>query len=327
MRRSDRDEIAILRRKGYSYEDIGDAMGRAPSAIWNEVRRNRVRGRYVPSKADHKAYVRRKYAKYQGMKIVHHPALREEVEARLLDDQSPRAVARRITHRERHLPSISKNAIYRYIKSVYGRKIETHLFLKKRRGGRKRGSKKSLSMRTFIDKRPWYVNTRRRIGDVEADFIVSGKRGKGILLTVADRRSRVSFIERILRVTIDHVHGAFLRIKARFPEMKTMTTDNDLLFERHKELEKLLAIKMYFCHQYHSWEKGTIEHTNGVIRRDIPKGSDISRHAKRFIQRLEAKLNRRPMEVLNDRTPQEVLDIYRKRIKRNKKHRGERHSN
>lgn len=298
-------------------------MGRAPSAVWNEVQRNRVNRQYVPKKAHHKAYVRRKYARYQGKKIVDHDALKKEVDSRLFDDQSPQAIARRIAHREKHLPSISKNAIYRYIASVYGRRIETHRFLKRRgRRWRKRGRKKSLSERTFIDKRPNYINARSRIGDVEADFIVSGKSGKGILLTVADRRSRISFIERILRVTIANVHQAFIRIKKRFPEMKTITTDNDLLFERHKELEKLLQIRIYFCHQYHSWEKGTIENTNGVIRRDIPKGSDISRYSKRFIQNLEVKLNRRPMECLADRTPQEVLCRHRKRVRRNKKRRS-----
>lgn len=297
-------------------------MGRAPSALWNEMHRNRVNRRYVPAKAHHKAYVRRRYAKYQGKKIVRHDALRKEVDARLLDDQSPRAVARRITHREKHLPSISTNAIYRYIASVYGRRIETHRFLKKQRRHRRRGSKKSLTLRTFIDKRPLYINARNRIGDIEGDFILSGKTGKGILLTAADQKSRASLIEQILRVTIRNVHRAFLRIKQRFPEMRTMTTDNDLLFERHKELEQLLDIKIYFCHPYHSFEKGTIENTNGVIRRDIPKGSDISRYSKRFIEKLEAKLNRRPMECIKDRTPMEVLDIHRNRITRNKKSRS-----
>ncbi len=310
-----------MKRKRYSLRDIAKALHRAVSTISDELSRNRVHGRYDPAKAHHKAYARRKYAKYQGMKIVHHDELKGEVNSRLMDDQSPSAVARRITHREKHLPSISKNAIYRYIMSVYGRRIETHRLLKKRRRYHRRGSKKSLSLRTFIDQRPRYINERSRIGDVEGDFIVSGKSGRGILLTVADRRSRISFIERILPVSIPHVHRAFLRIKKRFPEMKTMTTDNDLLFARHKELEQLLNITLYFCHQYHSWEKGTIENTNGVIRRDIPKGSDLSRYSRRFIEKLEAKLNRRPMECLQDRTPQEVLDMYRKRVAKNKKHR------
>lgn len=255
------------------------------------------------------------------MKIVETLALRNEVESRLMDDQSPQAIARRITHREKHLPAISKNAIYRYIASVYGRRIEAHRLRRKKPWRPKRGSKKKLSERTFIDQRPKKINARSRIGDIEADFILSGKSGRGILLTVADRKSRISFIEQILRVTIPNVHRAFLRIKKRFPEMSTMTTDNDLLFARHQELEKLLNINIYFCHQYHSWEKGTIEHTNGVIRRDIPKGSDISRYSPLFIKNLEAKLNRRPMECLEDRTPREVVERYRKRIARNKKHR------
>jgi IS30 family transposase len=319
--KKDRQEIGWYREKGYSLRRIAELLGRSPNTIATELRRNRVRGHYDPVKAHHKAYVRRKYSKYQGKKIIDRQALKKEIDTRLMDDQSPVAVARRITNREKHLPSISKNAIYRYIASVYGRRIEAHRLRKKKHRWRKRGSKKSLSERTFIDRRPTYINERSRIGDVEADFIVSGKSGRGILLTVADRRSRVSFIEQILHVTIPNVHQAFLRIKARFPEMKTMTTDNDLLFERHKELEKLLHIKLYFCHQYHSWEKGTIEHVNGVIRRDIPKGSDISKYSKRFIAKLEAKLNRRPMACLQDRTPWEVLDMHRKRIARNKKHR------
>lgn len=302
-------------------------MGRAKSAIWNEWKRNRVNRRYVAKKAHHQAYVRRKYAKYQGKKIVHNPALKREVDWRLLDDQSPQAIARRITNREKHLPSISKNAIYRYIKSVYGRRIEAHREKRKKPWRPKRGNKKSLSARTFIDQRPQYINERSRIGDFEADFVLSGKSGKGILLTVADRKSRASFIEQILKVTIPNVHRVFLRVKARFPEMKTMTTDNDLLFERHQELEKLLGIKIYFCHQYHSWEKGTIENTNGVMREDIPKGSDISKYSKGFIKKLEVKLNRRPMEVLKDRTPQEVLNLHRKRIARNKKRPKRRRSN
>ena len=148
---------------------------------------------------------------------------------------------------------------------------------------------------------------------------MSGKNGRGILLTVADRRSRVPFLERVLPVTVPNTQRAFLRIKARFPEMRTMTTDNDILFARHKELEKLLRIKIYFCHQYHSWEKGTIEHVNGVIRRDIPKGSDFSRYTKHFIERLEAKLARRPMKCLDDKTPEMILTAYRKMVKNKKR--------
>lgn len=296
-------------------------MGRAGSAIWNEIHRNTVKKRYDSQKANHKAYVRRKYAKYQGKKIVENAGLKKEIDWRLLDGQSPKAIGGWLKrHMKKKYDRASKNAIYRYLASVYGRRIETQLSLqkKKRRWRKKRGSKKKLSERTFIDQRPRHINERMHIGDAEADFILSGRSGRGILLTMADRKSRVSFIEQILKVTIPDVHRAFLRIKKRFPELTTITTDNDLLFEWHKQLEQLLHIKIYFCHPFHSWEKGTIENTNGVVRRDIPKSSDISQYSKKFITKLEAKLNRRPMEVIGFRTPQEMLNAHRQHM-RNKK--------
>ena len=141
--------------------------------------------------------------------------------------------------------------------------------------------------------------------------MVSGKSGKGIILNVTDRRSRNTFLERIIHVTIENVHKAFLRIKERFPELKTITTDNDILMQRYKELALLLNVKIYFCDPYSSWQKGTVENSNKYARRDIPKSSDISKYSKQFIKRLEAKLNRRIMKCLNYQTPQEVLDKHR----------------
>lgn len=296
---------------------IAGLMGRSPNTISEELRLNCVKGKYDPAKAHHKAYVRRKYAKYQGMKIIKHTALHQEVRDRLYDDQSPEAIAGCI-RRKRALPSVSKNAIYRFIGSVYGRRIETHRERKRkrRRGGRAKGTK--LSNRVFIDRRPKNINERRHFGDAEADFIVSGKRGKGILLVVVDRKARTTFLERIITISIAAMERAFLRIRNRYPEIKTVTTDNDLLFAKHERLAAILSVRIFFCHPYHSWEKGTVENTNKVIRRDIPKGADLSKYSKRFIERLEAKLNRRPMKCLDYRTPEEVLFLNRKR---NKKHR------
>jgi IS30 family transposase len=233
------------------------------------------------------------------------------VEKSLYDGQSPSNIAGRIKKKEKNLPRISKESIYRYIASVYGRKIE--VFRNKRKYKKRgRGIKiKKLQDRVFIDKRPKHINERKRVGDAEADFIVSGKNGRGILLSLADRKIRTSFIEQILEVSIENVHKAFLRIKKRFPELNSFTTDNDLLFRHHKKLETLLKIKIYFCNPYHSWEKGTIENTNKHIRKDIPKGSDISRYSKVFIQKIEDKLNRRFMAVIDHQTPSEAILKFR----------------
>ncbi len=157
---------------------------------------------------------------------------------------------------------------------------------------------------------------RLRVGDVEADFIVSGKDGHGIMLVVEDRKLRITFLARIVQITIRNVHRAFARIKQRFPEVKTISTDNDILFQRHQQLAQQLGVRIYFCHPYHSWEKGSIENTNGVIRKSIPKGSDLSRRSPYAIRKIEQKLNRRIMECLDYRTPQEMLDRHRKNKKR-----------
>lgn len=247
------------------------------------------------------------------MKVVENDDLKAFVEKHLYDGQSPGNIAGRIKKREKHLPSIGKDSIYRFIGSVYGRKIES--FRNKRKQRRRGRGKKvtKLEDRVFIDKRPKHINDRKRLGDVEADFILSGKSGQGILLTLADRKIRVSFIEQILDVSIRNVEKAFKKIKKRFPELNTITTDNDILFKHHKRLEKLLGVKIYFCHPYHSWEKGTIENTNKQIRKEIPKGSDISRYSKRSIGSIEEKLNRRFMEVTDHETPAEALERLRKR--------------
>ncbi len=250
------------------------------------------------------------------MKIIQDRKLQEFIEENLYDDQSPPNISGRIKKHEKHLPVVSKDSIYRYIKSVYGRRIEAHRKKKKARRWRRRAKSKKLADRTFIDKRPEYINKRRRIGDTEADFLVSGRSGKGVILNVTDRKSRAPFLEQIIVVTIFNVHRAFLKIKQRFPELRTITTDNDLLLQDHKELEKLLEVKIYFCHPYHSWEKGTVENTNGYVRRDIPKGSDISKYSKKFISSIEKKLQRRFMDCLNHFTPYEIIKKHREQKKR-----------
>ena len=275
-----------------------------------------MKGSYDPKKAQHKSYVRRHNASYRGKWIVDRPQLRDFVEGALLDGQSPSAIAGRLKYQEKDLPDVSKDTIYRYLRSPYGKIIGLKLNKKKRPQGRKKATK--LKDRVFIDKRPKIIEERSRVGDVEADFVVSGRSGKGVLLGVVCRKLRVVFLEIIHQVTVDEVHKAFERIKQRFPEMKTLTIDNDILFQMHKTLEELLAVKIYFCHPYHSWEKGSIENVNKYIRKFILKGSDLSQYDEEYISVIQGKCNERFMQCLRYATPEERLKEYRAR-KKNKK--------
>ena len=313
----ERDEIAILLKKNYSLRNTSYALHRSVSTISDEIKRNSVRGKYDPHKAQHKAYVRRHNASFRGQKIVNNKKLRSFIESGLLDGQSSEGISGRIKYQEKHLPNVSKDVIYQYLRSSYGKIIGLELKKKKRLKGRKKLAK--LKDRTFIDKRPKIIDKRARIGDVEADFIVSGRGGKGIILTVVCRKIRAAFLKIIYDISIDEVHKSFIKIQKRFPEMKSITTDNDILFKMHKTLEKLLGLKIYFTHPYHSWEKGSIENLNGIIRKYIPKGSDLSKYDEEYISLVEEKCNQRYMKVLKYKSPEEKLKEHRKRKSNTKK--------
>lgn len=300
--------------KKYSYRSIAKTLNRSVSTISDELKINRQKGgSYDPCIANHKAYLRRKEASFKGKKIIRSKDLRKFIDDNLTAEQTPEAISGRLKNQEINLPYVSKDTIYKYQQSPYGKILGVKKKKKKRNYDYK--LQKTIKERKFIEKRPSIADLRQRVGDTEADFIVSEKQGKGILLVVVDRKLRVTFLEIIYKVSIKNVHESFFRIKKRFLEIKTLTLDNDILFRQHKRLEKLLSMKIYFCRPYHSWEKGTVENTNKQIRKYIPKGSNLSEYSKEEISAIEEILNNRFMKVLNYKTPQEVLNEYRKKQK------------
>lgn len=304
----------MLKSKGYSLRAIAAAVGRSVSTISDELKRNAVAGTYVPSKAHTKARVRRRAAKFQAKKIVDDHELRQFTEQELLKRQSPAAIAGRLATGLDGLQYASRDTIEEYIRSVHGRQLEYQLKVLKQKN--KRRSRRPLAVaqladRVFIDVRPNAIASRSRVGDVEADFIVSGKAGTGYLLTVVDRKIRYGFVRKLLPVTIANMEYAFLDVKARFPELLSVTTDNDILFRYHERLEGLLGVPIYFCHPYHSWEKGTVENYNKHIRKYVPKGTDISQYEVEYLATTETTLNDRFMSVLGYMTPAECLAAHR----------------
>lgn len=293
-------------------------LGRGKTTISNELNQHAVNAEYVAAKAHQKAYARRRAAKYQGMKIVRDQALQAFIERELLNQQSPSAIAGRLATRLDGLPYVCRDTIEKYICSAYGRKLEYQLKVfkagQKRKGRKKRPPVEVLEKRTFIDSRPAVITNRERVGDLEADFIVSGKSGSGYLLTAVDRKSRYGFIRKILPVTIANVEQALLDIQRAFPELASVTLDNDLLFRYHERLEALLGVPIYFCHPYASWQKGTIENYNKQVRKYVPKGSDISQYGEAYLAFVQSRLNSRFMSILRYRTPQERLEAHRQGV-------------
>jgi IS30 family transposase len=244
------------------------------------------------------------------MKIVKNLSLWNKIDEWLMADQSPELIAGRLEEQEKDLPSVSKNSIRRYIKSVYGRRIEAHR--KHRRRCYRRHRKTRLKDRKFIDQRPISSEKRSRVGHAEGDFLASGKSGKGVVLNITDRRLRYKFLERILHPIQRNITRATRRIKRRYPEWKTLTIDNDILLQHHRHLEEVLGIKIFFCHEGRPWQKGSVEESNMEVRKYLPKSSDISKYSRYRTRKIEEKLNNRFMKCLNYLTPKEALEKYRK---------------
>lgn len=211
---------------------------------------------------------------------------------------------------------VSASAVRRYIATPYGRRIEAHRARVFRKARKRRGLNPSITGKRLITKRPAYINRRHGLGHCEADFIASGKSGAGLLLVLVDRKVRKKLLEKVYPVSVRAVERALTRMQERFPELRTLTFDNDLLLLEHQRLERVLTVKIYFCHLHSPWEKPSVENVNKVIRRYIPKRSDISKISRPFIRRLEERLNRRFMATLGFRTPDECYARERRRLRR-----------
>lgn len=298
-------KIEALLDEGYGIREIARSLHLPKSTVSDEVRKNSVRGRYVAARAAQKRYQRYWRARHQHLKVVMSDALRRYVEEKIRRFWSPESIAGRITYVETHLPSVGKDAVYAYVKSVYGRNIEQFLWYK----GKKRKPRIPRSIidgRTFIDDRPNSVATRRFFGDWEADFIVSGKRGSGALLVLVERKSRYVIIVKLMDRKVATINFVLDRLIGAQLYVRSVTIDNDVCFRHHPQMSAILHAPVFFCHPYHSWEKGAVEKMNQLIRRFIPKGTNIAKVSEKKIAWVQDILNGKPYKCLQFHTPAEI---------------------
>lgn len=307
--KTERIKISILLEDGYSIKKIAKKLKRGAGTVSEEIKKNSVKGRYDPDKAHQKARTRRKNSKYQGMKINSNRELKQYVEDKIKLDWSPEQIAGRIKKIDRYITYASYRVVYKYIESVYGQKLEKYLRYKgkSKRGKGKRSKGSKLNNRTFIENRPKIANNRQRYGDWEGDFIVSGKNGKGALLVLYERKSRYAAMEKIMSRSANKVNQHIKELTGGLVCFRTLTLDNDISFSQHEQLSKILGAPIFFCHPYHSWEKGGVENTNKLIRQYVPKKSDISKFSDSYIMEIQNKLNQRPRKCLNFKTPHEIM--------------------
>ena len=310
--RDDRVKLELLLSEGWTYKEIGEKIGFFKSSVSDEIRMNSVKGEYTAKKADRKAKQRRFLAKFQTMKIVKDDILRKYTEERIRRYWSPEDVAGRIKFVDTDIPYANKDSIYKYIRSPHGADLAKYLWFSGR-PGRPQEKRTEIEDRRFIDERPQKVLLRKDFWDWEADFIVSGGNGKGALLVFVERKSRYVLIFKLDNRKVETINSVLRTIFGSGQLVcNTLTIDNDICFRHHREMEGITGGLVFFCHPYHSWEKGSVEKVNQRIRRFVRKGEDIDRVSKEKVRWVEEILNNKPYKCLGFRTPKEVLSRSRK---------------
>ena len=311
----ERNVIYRMQFQGYPQAEIARCLGRHRSTISRELKRNaNGAGRYDPSNAQTWAHYRRR-AHLRRPKTGCRP-LMTYVANRLLNGWSPEQIAGRLDAwapqplREK---AISHTTIYRWIWADPQRAQQFRPFLRIARKPRRKPYGKpsrqgQILGKRSIDDRPREANERQRLGDWEGDTVV-GKGRKGFLLTCVDRASRYLVARKIEACASAPVARQLQRSLRRLPADKrhSLTLDNGREFARPAELERQLAMPVYFAHPYHSWERGTNENTNGLLRQYLPKGTDLTQVTETQLRCHVRALNHRPRKCLGFRSPFEVF--------------------
>jgi transposase, IS30 family len=297
LRYEERIQIESLHRQGKSIRYIARVLERSPNTVSNELKHRRVKGMYIPKKAQHKAYYKRYLSKRACMKVAMNPSISVFVKEKLALRWSPERISGYLKLKGEE---ISVKAVYKYI---YSRGLDHHLFWKKNRmkTGRKKYRNTLKMSRNFIDRRPILIGS----GHLEADFIVSSH-NTCCLLVVVDRYSRYVWIKKLENRKHVLVTRAFQSVMKEM-KIKSITVDNDIAFSGWMQLEKILKTKIYFTHPYHSWEKGLVENSNRWIRVYIPKKRDIRTVSQKELHDIQTFLNTVPRKIIGFRSASELL--------------------
>lgn len=304
----DRYTISSLRMQGFSTTDIAVELGRNRSTIYREVKRNSCTdGRYRPYKACSRTRGRRSRSR-RNSQFTHDDY--KLINKYLRKKWSPSQISE--TLYDSGVLSISHETIYKYVwrNRFYGGNLYTHLRQAAKRR-RKRynayDSRGVLAGKRHISERPKIVEKRCRIGDWEIDTVM-GTGELDCIVTLVERKSGLTKIGKLKNRTKQQTNACLIRMLRKLKgSVKTITADNGTEFHGYKDVEKKTGVKFYFATPYHSWERGTNENTNGLIRQYLPKGESMSGLTQVKCNRIAYELNTRPRKRLAFRTPQEVF--------------------
>ena len=303
--KDDRIKLSVLLRAQVSRKEIGLILNKNEASIWREINRNSVKRKYLPSVASRET---RKRKGHRKKKIENDHWLKKYILKKLKLYWSPEQIAGRL-RREKII--ICHETIYGYI--IRHKKLRKYLRCQKGKYRRRHGTIPRVQAREYgkkrwIGERPDVINQRARIGDWEGDTIVGKEKTKRIL-THVERVTGYLVADFLPLVSAEIVAQKTIESLKRFTKQKrqSITYDNGTEFSAHEIIERKTKATVYFANAYHSWERGTNENTNGLIRQFFPKKSFFVKVTQVEVDRVAKLLNRRPRKRLSYLTPFETF--------------------
>lgn len=321
LTRQERINVQLMLRFGFSCRRIARELGRAPSTISREIRRNsNKQGGYDEHAAEIKARLRRRNSA-QPHKLSHKP-LRNFVEEKIVQRWSPEQIASVLKLRHPDLPAMqaSHETIYKHVYADKQRGGNLCLFLhyahrRRRKRGRKMNNRTTIRNRKPIEGRPRIVAAQTRVGDFEGDTIIGWNR-KNPIAIVVDRKTLYTRAVLMKDKSAKELNRAMRKIYQHIPKNKrhTLTLDNGTEFAKHEALSEQVGIDIYFGRPYCSNDRAICENTIGFLRKYIPKGTDFSTLTQAQLNSYVESLNNRPRKKLGYRTPAQAFKAVALRV-------------
>jgi transposase, IS30 family len=308
----ERSALAALRRAGLGLKEIARHLRRHRSTLWRELHRNAAPydGKYRVDRAQERAVARRRRSRRNSQ---FGAAAWARVERLLCEQWSPEQVSGYLS-RGGEL-SISHETIYRHIWQDKKRGGELHLQLRgARKNCRKRygryDSRGRLAGKRSIQERPAAVEHRRQFGHWEIDTMMGQSLGESshCVLTLVERKSGYVMIGKLRSRTAEEATRATVELMRQHRQkFRTITADNGTEFHGYELIEEVTGVKFYFATPHHSWERGTNENTNGLIRQYLPKGQSLARLTQDQCDAIAEHLNHRPRKRHGYKTPNQCF--------------------
>ncbi len=309
---NERDLLAVLKSKGKPLREIATVLKRSPSTLSRELKRNAPpvhTGYYLSHKAQERAN-NRNHESHRRQRLKN-DFIRQYAEKGLDRGWSPELIAGRLRTHHPGL-SISHEAIYQWIYQEVPHHILSLVRAhrkRKHRGYSRKHKKSHIPERISIKERPKAVLKRLDIGHWETDTISCRKSYQAAQVTV-ERKTRYAKLAKLKTKTARAMSIALTRRLSRYPRAfrLSITYDNGPENAEHMRTNKILGTRSYFCEPFHSYERGTVENTIGLVRRFLPKKTNLAKISQDHLTNIESWLNNRPRKCLGFKTPAELFN-------------------